>query len=326
MSVQIRGRLAPSPTGYLHLGNAWAFLLAWLSARATGGTIVLRMEDIDPERSQPEYHTAILEDLSWLGLDWDYGPNADPKLGPYSQSERGDIYAAILELLDKAGLTYPCFCSRKELRMLATAPHIGDTGAPYPGTCRNLTQEQCEERLACGRHACVRLRCSQEPITFIDAIQGAQHFLLSQCGGDFALRRSDGVVAYQLAVTADDALMGITQVVRGRDILPSTPRQIALLQILGYTPPQYAHLPLLLDAQGDRMAKRHKSIALRALRRMGAEPQRVIGLLGHKAGILAQRQPALPQDLLPAFDVANLPTKDICITNEDLAFLVSARK
>ena len=230
----IRGRLAPSPTGYMHLGNAWAFLLAWLAARSAAGQVVLRIEDIDPQRSRPEYAAALIEDLTWLGLDWDFGPDkpepaANAPLGPFEQSQRGGHYAAAIAEFERAGLTYPCFCTRKELRSLAGAPHVDDAGAPYPGTCRHLSPAQQEAMLAAGRRPCLRLRCPAEPITFTDAVLGEQSYTLADCGGDFALRRSDGVMAYQLAVAVDDALMGINQVVRGRDILISTPRQIALL-------------------------------------------------------------------------------------------------
>ena len=309
-----RGRLAPSPTGLLHLGNAWSFLLAWLEVRAVGGEVLLRMEDIDPQRSRWEFADAIVKDLLWLGLDWDFGPGAeDPPddLGPFLQSRRGPIYAAILERLEARNLTYPCFCSRKELRNMAGAPHIDDRGAPYPGTCRNLSRAQRQRFMAEGRHFCIRLRCPDETVRFEDAIWGPQCQTLDACGGDFALRRSDGVVAYHLAAAADDAHMGITHVLRGRDILPSTPRQILLLRLLGQTIPQYAHTPLLLDAEGQRLAKRHKSLSLRALREAGAEPRQVIGLLGYLAGLHPSPSPATPGNLLPRFSLARLPRHDI---------------
>ena len=274
-SRPVRGRLAPSPTGYMHLGNAWAFLLAWLAVRSAGGTLVLRMEDIDPQRSRPEYARALVEDLRWLGLDWDEGPAVDGAIpdagdmaeegpcGPYFQSARAALYDATLDAMDRAGLVYPCYCTRKELRQLAGAPHVDDAGAPYPGTCRHLSPEERRQREAQGRRACLRLRCPEGRFHFQDGLLGEQSFTLEDCGGDFALRRSDGVVAYQLAVALDDALMGITQVVRGRDILTSTPRQLALLRLWGFEPPAYAHIPLLLDGQGERLAKRHQSLGVR---------------------------------------------------------------
>ncbi|WP_291444787.1 tRNA glutamyl-Q(34) synthetase GluQRS [Desulfovibrio sp.] len=323
----IRGRLAPSPTGYIHLGNAWAFLLAWLAARASAGEVVLRIEDIDPQRSRPEYTAALIEDLTWLGLDWDYGPDkpepAGGSMGPFEQSRRGQHYAAAIAQLESAGLTYPCFCTRKELRSMAGAPHVDDAGAPYLGTCRSLNQAQRQALLESGRRPCLRLRCPDGPVNFTDTVFGPQSYTLADCGGDFALRRSDGVVAYQLAVTVDDALMGINQVVRGRDILISTPRQIALLKLLGYGAPAYAHVPLLLDDEGERLAKRHQSLALRNLRQMGADPRRITGLLGALAGCNPGGDAASPAELIPYFSLSRLDGDDIRLGREMLRALVA---
>ncbi|MDL2316634.1 tRNA glutamyl-Q(34) synthetase GluQRS, partial [Desulfovibrio sp. OttesenSCG-928-A18] len=334
-----RGRLAPSPTGFLHLGNAFAFLCAWLSIRKQSGTLVLRMEDIDPERSRPEFAAAILRDLDWLGLDWDEGPGAGegpetssscnmPGVGPcapYTQSLRIERYASALLRLEERKLIYPCYCSRKELRLLASAPHIGDEGVPYPGICRQLDDAGRRKREREGRRACLRLDTegayalavasgllSQNTqsgdsrgayLHFADAVLGEQRFCLQDCGGDFALRRSDGVVAYQLAVSVDDAAMGITEVIRGEDLLLSTPRQLLLLALLGCArPPAYAHVPLLHDAHGMRLAKRHKSLELRSLRAAGIRPEAVVGYLGWLAGLQAEEQSPLParaSELLP---------------------------
>lgn len=337
----VRGRLAPSPTGFPHLGNAWAFLLAWLSVRSRGGELVLRLEDIDPQRSRPEYVTALLDDLRWLGLDWDYGPGGlRGEVAPWPpspegtgawtpgaegaffyQSRRAAVYAAALAALEAAGASYPCFCTRRELRQLAGAPHVDDRGAPYPGTCRRLTPEERAARLAAGRRPCMRLRCPDGVWRFEDAVMGPQAATLEQCGGDFALRRSDGVIAYQLATALDDGLMGITEVVRGRDILPSTPRQLALLRLLGLPAPQYAHFPLLLDNDGERLAKRHQSLALAALRAQGCSPRAIIGYLGRLAGCLPQPRPAHPQELAPAFSWACVPREDIRV---DMSFAEGA--
>lgn len=317
-TARICGRLAPSPTGYVHLGNAWAFLLAWLAARARKGVLVLRLEDIDPQRSRPEFAAALLQDLRWLGLDWDQGPDVGGPLGPYEQSRRASAYAQALARLEAAGLTYPCFCTRKELRLLAAAPHVDDAGAPYPGTCRQLSAMQREALFRSGRKAAVRLRCPDASVAFEDALLGPQSFRLAECGGDFALRRSDGVVAYQLAVAVDDALMGVNQVVRGRDILPSTPRQIALLRLLGHDAPAYAHIPLLLDGEGQRLAKRHQSLALRALRERGASARRIVGLLSRLAGLNPRGLPVSPAELLPDFSLERLPGADQRVTERDL--------
>jgi len=323
----IRGRLAPSPTGFIHLGNAWAFLLAWLAARSVAGQVVLRIEDIDPQRSKPHYTAALIEDLKWLGLDWDFGPDrpasAGLQLGSFEQSQRTACYTAAIARLERAGLVYPCFCTRKELRSLAGAPHVDDAGAPYPGTCRDLSPAQQAAMLAAGRRPCLRLRCPAEPITFTDAILGEQSHTLVDCGGDFALRRSDGVVAYQLAVAVDDALMGINQVVRGRDILISTPRQIALLKLLGYGAPAYAHVPLLRDADGQRLAKRHQSLAVRNLKQAGVDPRRITGFLGTLAGCNPDGGAASPAELLPHFSLARLPAEDIRVAGETLRTLVA---
>ena len=311
-----RGRLAPSPTGYAHLGNAWAFLLAWLAARQNGGSVILRLEDIDPQRSRAAFAEALLDDLRWLGLDWDEGPDAGGACGPYVQSQRGDLYAEALRRLESAGLTYPCFCTRRELRNLAGAPHIGDMGTPYPGTCRLLSADERAALISAGRKASVRLRCTDAPVFFVDACLGPQKWSLTDCGGDFALRRSDGVVAYQLAVAVDDALMGVTQVVRGRDILPSTPRQIAILQALGHAPPSYAHIPLLLDAAGERLAKRHASLALRELRSRGVRAEQVVGLLARLAGLNPGGETVRPRELIREFSLRRLPTADRRISPE----------
>ncbi len=287
------GRLAPSPTGLLHLGNAWSFLWAWLwakSSRHTQGCVLLRMEDIDPQRARKEYAATIEDDLRWLGLHWD---------GPVLyQSQRVEKYHTILHDLQKKDWVYPCYCTRKELRSLAGAPHVEDSGAPYPGLCATLSQAERAMKESAGRKGAWRLRCGASPkdmlhaqqatvekkVCFHDILYGEQCFSLQDIGGDFALCRSDGVVAYQLAVVVDDAAQGVTQVVRGSDILVSTPRQLYLQEILGLPTPQYAHVPLLLDDEGQRLAKRHSSLSLQALRAAAVPPERIIGLLAHLAG------------------------------------------
>jgi len=319
----VRGRLAPSPTGRLHLGNAYAFLAAWLQTRSQGGTLILRLEDIDPERSKEHFAEGIYEDLAWLGLTWDEGP--------YVQSRRLDRYAALLEDLQRRGLVYPCYCTRKELRSMASAPHIGDEGAPYPGTCRGLSAKAQQEHVDNGRKAAGRLDIAaalaelQEngtgadanQLAFDDAVLGAQPGAqlvpqdLAVAGGDFALRRSDGVVAYQLAVTADDAAMNVTSVVRGDDLLLSTPRQILLLRLMGAAPPVYAHLPLLYDASGERLAKRHQGLEIASLRQSGLPAEAIIGYLGHLAGWQERAHPATARDLLAGFSLAALKGREL---------------
>ncbi|MHC1700624.1 MAG: tRNA glutamyl-Q(34) synthetase GluQRS [Humidesulfovibrio sp.] len=320
---QVRGRLAPSPTGRMHLGNAWAFLLAWLAARVAGGEVVLRMEDIDPERSRPELAAEILRDLRWLGLDWDEGPDVGGARGPFEQSGRLASYAAALARLERAGRIYPCFCTRKELRSLASAPHADDGSPIYPGTCRDLAPDRREAFLRQGRRPALRLRCDDMPVAFDDLLAGPQRLSLTDCGGDFAVRRSDGVFAYQLAVVLDDIAMGVTQVVRGDDILASTPRQIYLHRLLGAPIPRYAHLPLVLDHEGERLAKRHGSLTLAALRESGVSPRAVIGYLAWRAGLLEAPRPVAPQALVAGFDFALLPREPVRLP-ADIAEVLAA--
>lgn len=296
-------RLAPSPTGLLHAGNIWSFLLAWLMARASGGKIFLRLDDLDPDRSRKEYSSAIIDDLAWLGLDWD--------AGPVWQSRRGAIYADALERLQAAQAVYPCFCTRQELRSLAGAPHIGDAGVPYPGTCRHLTPEKRQELLRLRPAHALRLACPDTAIGFADLLQGQQKFSKRQYGGDFPLKRSDGVWAYQLASVADDIALGVNLVVRGRDLLPSTPRQILLHALLGAPPPAYAHLPLLLDSSGERLAKRHKALSIASLRRQGASAADIVGELACLAGLNPGGEPVMPGALLPRFNLDGLPAEDL---------------
>lgn len=299
----VTGRFAPSPTGLLHLGNAWSFLLAWLAARTEGGRILLRHEDIDPARSRQEWMDAIERDLSWLGLDWDEGPGREGPHAPYCQSRCFPLYEQALNTLKAKGLIYPCYCTRKELRLLAGAPHgaadgLGDEGAAYPGTCRHLTEEERARKEAEGRKPALRLACPDDDTeTFTDLVLGPQCISLHRCGGDFALRRSDGVWAYQLAVVVDDMRMGVTEVVRGEDILLSTPRQLLLYRLLGAVPPAFAHIPLLHDSAGERLAKRHKSLSLAALRESGCPPEAIVGYLAHTAGLTPSPAPVSPADL-----------------------------
>lgn len=312
----VRGRLAPSPTGYLHLGNAWAFLLCWLGVRAGGGQVVLRMEDNDPARSRQEYADGIMRDLEWLGLDWDEGPDCGGPYGPYVQSHKLDRYDEAIARLEALGLTYPCYCTRKELKSMAGAPHLEDVGPIYPGTCLLLEAADRAAREEQGRRPTLRLH-GQGLVEFRDLVYGPQHFDWMTCGGDFPLKRSDGVVSYQLAVAVDDMDQKISLVVRGRDILPSTPRQIRLIELLGCRVPRYAHVPLLLDAKGERLAKRHQSCELRALREQGKRPEDIIGYLGWVAGLQMRPEPCLPENLVCRFGWDRLPRADVSLPSPD---------
>jgi len=283
-----RGRLAPSPTGLLHLGHARTFWVAQERARANGGTLVLRNEDIDSTRFRLEFVPQMIEDLRWFGFEWQEGPDCGGAFGPYSQSERRPLYAAALGKLRAGGFVYPCTCSRKDIRDAASAPNAGDDEGPiYPGTCRNKSGEwrvagdvgkaPVSASLATrhpSRPANWRFRVPDgETISFTDGNFGAQQFVAGKDFGDFVVWRHDDVPAYQLACVVDDAAMGITEVVRGADLLLSTARQILLYRALGLTPPAFYHCALMLDEQGKRLAKRHDALSLRALREQGKTPE-----------------------------------------------------
>lgn len=267
-----RGRLAPSPTGLLHLGHARTFLIA--AERAAAGTLILRNDDLDTQRSRPEFVHAMLEDLAWLGIRWTEGPQPGGtetgSFGPYAQSQRGHLYAAAFQQLREAGFLYPCICSRKDLLSAPHAPHAEDEDEPlYPGTCRARNPKSDEA-------ASWRFRVTDgEEIHFHDALLGPQKFIAGRDFGDFVVMRRDGVPSYQLACVVDDAAMQITEVVRGRDLLRSTARQILLLRALGHPIPAYAHVELMRNEQGERLAKRDAARSLRYLRESGLTPQEV---------------------------------------------------
>lgn len=292
------GRFAPSPTGRMHLGNVFSALLSWLSARAQGGTWLLRIEDIDPQRSRHEYADILMDDLQWLGLEWDGKP--------CWQSQRGDIYARYLQQLTDAGLIYPCYCTRADI--LATqAPHESDGRVVYKGTCRNLPPG------ARKGPAALRMKVPDEGrgiVTFTDGHYGTHTVdLTTQCG-DFIVRRKDGAWAYQLAVVVDDSLMGINEVVRGRDLLLSSPQQIYLAQQLGFTPPRFTHLPLLCNTAGQRLSKRDKSLDMGCLRQRFT-PNQIIGLLAHAAGLQSTPDAVSAQSLVKTFSWNKVGTADI---------------
>lgn len=290
------GRFAPTPSGRMHLGNAFSCLLAWLGARSENGRMIMRVEDLDPRAQSRERAQQIMDDLTWLGLDWDEGPSY--------QSDRTDIYQQVVGTLEKRGLTYPCFCTRSQLHA-ATAPHASDGTYVYQGTCRNLTPDEVARRSA-SRAPATRLRVPQpgEPgdvVNFDDLVYGHYEEQLARECGDFLIRRSDGVFAYQLAVVVDDALMGVNQVVRGRDLLGSAARQSYLFGLLGYQPPTYAHVPLLVAEGGRRLSKRDQDLDLGALREAGVSAARVVGRLAHAVGLAEDGEDILPQNLLSRF-------------------------
>lgn len=297
------GRFAPSPSGRMHLGNLFTALLAWLSARADGGEFVLRIEDLDPDRSRAEYAEAIRDDLRWLGLDWD-------REMPL-QSTQTPVYAEQFERLRKRGLIYPCFCTRNELHA-ASAPHASDGTLLYAGTCRNLTPAQIASQT---RKPAWRIRVPEETISFRDGVFGAVTQNLATACGDFILRRSDGVYAYQLAVVCDDALGGITQVVRGCDLLPSTPRQIWLGRELGFVQPAYYHVPLLVAPDGRRLSKRERDLDMEHLRRRYT-PEQLTGRLAFLAGLRPEVSAVAPKELAHGFTWGVIHKNDIPISKD----------
>lgn len=310
MTPPAAGRFAPSPSGRIHLGNILCCLLAWLSARQKGGKVILRIEDLDTARCPRKYAVQMLEDLRWLGLTWDEGPEIGGPDGPYFQSERTALYQAALEKLAAQGLVYPCFCTRAELHA-ASAPHREDGQTIYPGTCRHLTAEAAAERARTRRPA-LRLRVPEETWGFTDGHIGPCHEDLARDCGDFLLRRSDGLFAYQLAVVVDDAAMGVTEVVRGGDLLDSTPRQLYLYHLLGLTPPAFYHFPLLLSPDGRRLSKRDADVGLEELRpRMTAEE--LLGKLAFLGGFHPSAAPCRAEELLDEFDWDRVPRQDVRI-------------
>ena len=267
-----RGRIAPSPTGFLHLGHARTLWVAWKRARAAAGKLVFRNEDLDAQRSKPEFVAAMYEDLRWLGLDWDEGPDVGGPFGPYSQSQRCDFYLNSWRKLRDSGFIYPCACSRKDLERALEAPHEDDDEIPYPGTCRSQLNKARNWDLPAGI-SWRFLVPDGESLVFDDGCFGRQRFTAGGDFSDFLVWRRDDIPAYQLAVVVDDAAIEITEVVRGADLLKSSARQLLLLRALGHRTPKYFHCPLLRDERNLRLAKRHDSLSLRALRNQGVQPQ-----------------------------------------------------
>lgn len=298
------GRYAPSPSGRMHLGNLMCCLLAWLSAKSKGGQVLLRIEDLDAVRCPRVYADAIMDDLAWLGLA------ADGPTPTVYQSERSEIYQQYYDILLKKGLIYPCFCSRSQLHA-ASAPHRSDGQVLYAGTCRRLSAEEVARR-SLTRAPAFRVRVPDEEIAFTDGHLGRYAENLARDCGDFYLRRADGVFAYQLAVVVDDALMGVTEVVRGSDLLSSTPRQLWLYRELGLTAPQFYHLPLLLAPDGRRLSKRDGDQSLENLRARYT-PQEIIGKLAYVCGLQDTPAPAAPQELVPGFSWDKVPKQDILL-------------
>ncbi len=306
------GRFAPSPTGAIHLGVARTALVTWLDARAAGGRLVLRIEDVDRPRVVPDAIGWAIEDLRWLGLDWDEGPDVGGPQGPYLQSARDALYLDALARLDALGRTFPCTCSRREVLAAASAPHGPDDDGPrYPGTCRDPTRRRAD------RPAAIRLATRPgDVITHRDRLFGDVVEDVDARVGDFVVRRADGLWAYQLAVTVDDLLQGVTCVVRGRDLLASTARQALLRRLLAPDAPplQTLHVPLVVAADGRRLAKRDADTSVRALRAAGVSAEALVGRLAESLGLWPSGEPASARALLSSWDPARLRRDDAAVT------------
>ena len=308
----IVGRLAPSPTGRLHLGHAWSFLLAWWHIRSRGGRIMLRIEDLDAERAKNEFIDAAIEDLRWLGLDWDGEP--------YVQSSGiTDIAAASQKLLE-IGLAYPCVCTRKEIQAAASAPQGNEQTAPYPGTCRGKFETLAAAERSTGRPAALRFRVPDQKIHIEDGILGDYEINPTTAFGDFPIMRHHGLPAYQLAVVVDDARHGVTEVMRGADLLESAARQWLLQEALDYDHPSWWHVPLVCDENGRRLAKRSDDLSIARLRNAGIDPRRVVAWVAHQAGMEVPSQ-IDAREVLCTFEIARLPRNEIRITRPELAAL-----
>ena len=297
---RVVGRFAPTPSGRMHLGNVFAALIAWLSVRSRGGEMVLRMEDLDTQRTSGEFAQILREDLAWLGLDY------DRETPP--QSTRAEVYDRYFDILREKGLLYPCYCTRSQLHSV-NAPHLSDGTYVYPGTCRHLSDAQ---RAAFDRKGAWRVQVPDKLWMLTDRIQGDYSLNLATDCGDMVVRRADGVYVYQLAVTVDDGEAGVTEVVRGVDLLSSAPRQMYLQELFGFPHPEYAHVPLLVAADGRRLSKRDRDLDLGELRkRLAAEE--LIGFLAYSAGLIDQNTPISARELAGEFRWEKLSGDEICI-------------
>ena len=294
------GRFAPTPSGRMHLGNVFAALIAWLSVKSRGGSLVLRMEDLDTQRTSDEYARILRQDLRWLGLDWD--------LETPAQSTRSEVYGRYFEQLADLGLLYPCYCTRSQLHNV-NAPHLSDGTYVYPGTCRNLTEEQ---QSAFDRKPAWRVCVPDKIWTVEDKVQGTYWENLATDCGDFVVRRADGVYVYQLAVTVDDGEAGVTEVVRGMDLLSSAPRQMYLQELFGFAHPEYGHVPMLMAPDGRRLSKRDKDMDLGYLQDH-TKAEKLLGLLASACGILEQFEPISARELAGEFAWERLQKADICL-------------
>lgn len=334
MSTEPRGRWAPTPSGWIHVGNARTALVVWLSVRSRGGSLIWRLEDLDPPRALKGAAEAAIFDLRWLGLDWDEGPTLGGPHAPYIQSKRYDVYELALRQLADSGRLFPCGRTRRELKELTVAPHgsYGPSTAPYPAAWRPeiLAPDWYERYLlkadSSSNSATVdalRFRVHDRPVTFHDRLQGEITERVDETVGDFVLKRRDGLYAYQLAVVVDDIHMGVNEVVRGLDLLDSTARQIQLIEALGGEVPHYVHLPMVLNADGEKLSKRDDGLTLRSLREAGVVPEELVGYLAFSLGLLDRAVPCSPSELLDAFDWSRIRLEDWRLPDHLIDLLVT---
>jgi len=337
LQVPVRGRLAPSPTGALHLGNARSFLIAWLSIRSRQGSLLLRMEDLDHPKVKPQAAAQVLEDLRWLGLDWDEGPDRGGPFAPYVQSSRRENYAAALAQLQAMGMVYPCVCSRRDVESGQSAPHAGEHGPAYDGACRGrfATYDEAANTLPAGRLPAWRFRVTGlqgadfpnmgksgggrcavgAEVVFTDGFHGPQCENIAETSGDFVIARHPQGAGYMLAVVVDDAAMGVTEVLRGDDLLTATHRQLLLYRALGLTPPRFIHVPLVVSPDGRRLAKRHGDTRITTLRQQGLRASQIVGLLAEWCGWAAPGEEVMPRDLVPRFRLDCIPRSPVIVTD-----------
>jgi glutamyl-tRNA synthetase len=318
------GRLAPSPTGALHLGNARTFLIAWLSMRSQDGKIILRIEDLDHPKVKSWATEQTIKDLKWLGLDWDEGPDVGGISSPYIQSQRIHLYKKALDKLIISNSVYPCICSRKDIETSQSAPHIGEDGPKYAGTCNTkfASYYDAKKNLADNRLPGWRFRALKNTFTsFHDQIHGENIQDVSATIGDFSIARHPDGAGYQLAVVVDDALMGVTEVVRGDDLLTTTHRQLQLQNALGYTAPQYIHVPLMVGSDGKRLAKRHGDTRIDNIKKAGTRPERLLGYLAYTCGWAEKEEELSIKEVLQRYNLQSLPTLPTIVDEQTLQYL-----
>lgn len=306
------GRIAPSPSGYMHLGNAYSSLLAWAHAKSKNGQFILRLEDLDERCHNPEITQQLITDLHWLGIEWDEEP--------YIQSDRLSIYEDALNIIKSKAEVFPCFCTRADLHA-ASAPHASDGTPIYSGACYKLNSSEIEELKHAHRYA-LRLHVPDNEIAFNDVVMGEYTQSLSDDCGDFVLRRSDGIFAYQLVCVVDDIASGVTEIVRGNDLLSSTPRQMYLYELFDAKAPQYLHHPLLVAPDGRRLAKRNKDCTIMSLRDRGAKPEDIIGYVAFSSGQIDTLEQMTREEFLSIYNASKIPKENVVVHQSDIDKLI----